>query len=237
MDTFLQDIGLHLADEKWLEAVVKFLAAFILSGAIGLERQRKGRAAGLRTHVLVCLGSTLLMVVSEYIARAAGGSLDRARIAAGIITGIGFLGAGTIMKSGQEKVGLTTAAMVWFAAAQGIAVGAGYLVTATLATGVALAVVTGLSNFEHHLPQQGHFILSLQLPLAEAETVKIRDRIAALGDIEIQTTAVRSSEQKGYLQLTYQIHSKDANDFLLLEELLRTHYAHAHKVSLERLQV
>ncbi len=237
MNFLLQDIGLHLADEKWLEAVVKFLVAFILSGVIGLERQRKGRAAGLRTHVLVCLGATLLMIVSEYIARAAGGGLDRARIAAGIITGIGFLGAGTIMKSGQEKVGLTTAATVWFAAAQGIAVGAGYLVTAMLATALALAVVTGLSNFEHYLPQQGHFILSLQLPLAEADTARIRDQIAALGEIEIQTSSVKSSEQKGYLHLTYQIHSKDADDFVVLEEFLHTHYAHAHKISLERLQV
>lgn len=234
----LQDIGLHFADENWLEALFKFLAAFVLSGAIGLERQRRGRAAGLRTHVLVCLGATLLMIVSEHFARTSDTTvLDRARLAAGIITGIGFLGAGTIMKSGQEKVGLTTAAMVWFAAAQGISVGAGYLMTATIATLVALAVVTGLSSFEQRLPQRGHFMLTLQLPLEEANAVKIRDQIATMGNIEIMTMAVKSSEQKAGLLLIYQIHSKDATDFLRLEELLRTQYAHAHKFSLERLQV
>ena len=236
----LEDVGLHLADENWLEALIKFLAAFVLSGTIGLERQRKGRAAGLRTHVLVCLGATLLMIVSEYIARAdstAVVNLDRARIAAGIITGIGFLGAGTIMKSGQEKVGLTTAAMVWFAAAQGVAVGAGYLLVATIATLVALAVVTGLSSFENRLPQPARFILSLQLPLETANTGKIREQLAAVGNLDVQVAAVRSSEQKGTLILTYHVYSKNSRDFHRLEELLRTHYAPDHKISLDRLQL
>jgi len=240
MDTMLQDIGLHLSDEKVLEALAKFLAALLLSGFIGLERQRKGRGAGLRTHVLVCLGATLLMIVSEYVAHngvTGGALLDRARIAAGIITGIGFLGAGTIMKSGQEKVGLTTAAMIWFAAAQGIAVGAGYLLTAFIGTAFALVVVMGFSALEQRLLAPGHFLFSLQLPADEANTEQVMRRIAAVGKFEITTMAVKSVQKSGHLQLTFQIHSKSANDFVALEELLRTQYAHAHKVSLERLLV
>lgn len=229
-----------MTDENWLEAVIKFSAALILSGAIGLERERKGRGAGLRTHVLVCLGATLLMIVSEYIARAADvsvGGLDRARIAAGIITGIGFLGAGTIMKAGMEKKGLTTAAMVWFAAAQGIAVGAGYLLTTLVATAFVLGVVTGLSAIEQLLPQRGLFLLSMQLPATEADVAQILRRIEAAGAFEIVTTAIKSSEENGRLQLTFQIRSKSTADFAILAELLRTEYTHAHKLSLERLQV
>lgn len=240
MNILFQDIGLHLGAENWLEATVKFAVALLLSGAIGLERQRKGRGAGLRTHVLVCLGATLLMIVSEYVARngvAGGALLDRARIAAGIITGIGFLGAGTIMKSGQEKVGLTTAAMIWFAAAQGIAVGAGYLLTAFIGTAFALVVVMAFSALEQRLLMPGHFLLSLQLPAAEANTENIVGHIAASGKFEVMTMAIKSVQKSEHLQLTFQIHSKSTNDFGVLEELLHTQYAHAHKVSLERLLV
>ena len=233
-------MSLHLGAENWLETTVKFLAALLLSSAIGLERERKGRGAGLRTHVLVCLGATLLMIVSEYVARTGvtgGALLDRARIAAGIITGIGFLGAGTIMKSDQEKVGLTTAAMVWFAAAQGIAVGAGYLLTAFIGTAFALAVVMGFSVLGQCLPAPGHFLFSLQLPADEARTEEVMRHIAAAGKFEVMTMAVKSVQKSDHLQLTFQIHSKSVNDFGLLEEVLRTQYAHAHKVSLERLLV
>ncbi len=241
MNTLLQDMGLHLTAESWLEAFVKFMTALLLSGAIGLERQRKGRSAGLRTHVLVCMGATMLMIVSEYIARDGGifssSSLDRARIAAGIITGIGFLGAGTIMKAGQEKVGLTTAAMVWFAAAQGIAIGTGYILTALIGTAFVLAVVIGLSAFEQMLPQHGHFLLAMQLPATEADVAQILRHIEAAGNFEIVTTALKSSEESGRLQLTFQIRSKSSHDFAILAEVLRTEYTHARKLSLERLQV
>ncbi len=238
--TIINDLGLNLTDENWLEACIKFLTALILSGAIGIERQRKGRGAGLRTHVLVCLGATLLMIVSEYIARTSGDELfrlDRARIAAGVITGIGFLGAGTIMKSGQEKVGLTTAAMVWFAAALGIAIGAGYLITALISTAFVLAVVIGLSAFEQVLPQQGYFMLSMQLPPAQADVAEILDNIEAAGSFEIITTAIKASEEGNRLQLAFQIKSKSSADFAVLAEVLRTRYAHAQKISLERLQL
>lgn len=240
LTSLVNDFGLHLADEKWVEACVKFTAALVLSGAIGIERQRKGRGAGLRTHVLVCLGATLLMIVSEYIAQTGNhdlARLDRGRIAAGIITGIGFLGAGTIMKSGQEKVGLTTAAMVWFAAALGIAIGAGYLITALISTAFVLAVVVGLSAFEQLLPQHGYFLLTMQLPPAQAEVAQILESIEAAGQFEIVTTAVKASDESNRLQLTFQIKSKSASDFAVLAEVLRTRYAHAQKISLERLQL
>ncbi len=232
-------MGLHPDAERIAEIVVKLLAALTLSGAVGMERQRKGRNAGLRTHILVCLGATLMMMISEYISREAGGgaaALDRARIAAGIITGIGFLGAGTIMKSGQEKVGLTTAATVWFAAAQGIAIGAGYLITPLIATVFVLLVVVGLSAFEQILPQRGSFLLTMQLPATESDLGRILSHIESSGPFEVQATSIKESEEENRLQVSLQIRSRSTRDFAVLAELLRNAYPHAQRISLERMQ-
>jgi putative Mg2+ transporter-C (MgtC) family protein len=105
------------------EMSFKLLLAFLLGGLIGIERQTHGRPAGLRTHILVCLGSTLLTLCSYRIADAHNN--DPGRIAAQIVTGIGFLGAGTIMRQGSVIRGLTTAASVWAMSAVGIAIGIG----------------------------------------------------------------------------------------------------------------
>lgn len=123
----------------------RLILAAILSGAIGFEREFHGRAAGFRTHILLCIGSTLVMLTSMhifdiYVGRVA---VDPARIAAGVITGIGFLGAGAIMHSRSAVRGLTTAASLWVVAGVGLAVGSGLYfgaVVTTLLTIVALMV-------------------------------------------------------------------------------------------------
>ena len=116
--------------------VTRLLAAFFLGGLIGFEREKKGARAGLRTHILVCMGSCLIMLTSIYIfelyqTRAV---VDPARIAAGVVTGIGFLCAGTIIRSAERVQGLTTAASVWISAAIGLAVGCGYMSAAITTT-------------------------------------------------------------------------------------------------------
>lgn len=141
-------------DQLW-NGGLKLLAAVVLSAPLGIERERKERPAGLRTHVLVCLGATLMMVVSELLAlkvHAAGAVVDTARVAAGVITGVGFLGAGTILTVGANQKGLTTAAMIWFVAALGVAIGAGYIAVAACATVLALVVVIGFEYLERVLP-------------------------------------------------------------------------------------
>ena len=124
----------------------KLVLAVVLAGILGLERQRKGRGAGLRTHILVCLGATVAMMIPDLVASRGGGNgwADTGRMAAGIITGIGFLGAGTIVSAGRGPQGLTTAAMVWFVATLGIAIGSDLYLIAVCATALALVVVLGL---------------------------------------------------------------------------------------------
>jgi len=120
-----------------------FLAA-VLGGVIGFERQKHNkRIAGLRTHILVTVGSALIMLVSIYIFEAYAGKapVDPARIAAGVVTGIGFLGAGTIIRSGENVQGLTTAASLWTVSGIGLAVGCGFYIAGCTASIIALATL------------------------------------------------------------------------------------------------
>jgi len=120
-----------------LELVVRLILGFVLSGLVGLEREVSLKPAGLRTHVLVGLGSTLLTILSL---EAFPGS-DPSRVAASIIVGIGFLGAGTILKNEEKVIGLTTAATLWIVASIGVATGAGFYILAIIATILAFSVL------------------------------------------------------------------------------------------------
>lgn len=134
----------------WLVTGRLVLAA-ILSGAIGFEREFHGRAAGFRTHILLCVGSTLVMLTSMHIFDAYFGkvSVDPARIAAGVITGIGFLGAGTIMHSRSSIRGLTTAASLWVVAGIGLAVGSGLYFASILTTAITIISLMFFGKLEH----------------------------------------------------------------------------------------
>jgi putative Mg2+ transporter-C (MgtC) family protein len=126
------------------EVALRLAVAAALTGAVGLERELRERAAGLRTHMLVGVGSALFTIVSAYawgdfvFDRTQGTAFDPTRIAAQIVTGIGFLGAGVIIRQGLSIRGVTTAAGLWVAAAIGMAVGAGYWGAALIGTGVVL---------------------------------------------------------------------------------------------------
>jgi putative Mg2+ transporter-C (MgtC) family protein len=128
-----------------------FLSAF-MAAAIGIEREIHRRAAGLRTHILVALGSTLFMMTSIEVASAYGvaGQADPSRIAAGVVTGIGFLGAGAIIRYGSSIKGLTTAASIWVVAAIGLAVGAGVYWAAAVTTALSVTVLV-LSRIEERM--------------------------------------------------------------------------------------
>ncbi|MBN2558427.1 MAG: MgtC/SapB family protein [Clostridia bacterium] len=116
-------------------AVLRILMALVCGGIIGYEREYKNRPAGLRTHMLVCIGSALVMITSQYLyEKYAPGTMDPARLGAQVISGIGFLGAGTIIRERFSVKGLTTAATLWVVACIGIAIGSGYFILAGIAT-------------------------------------------------------------------------------------------------------
>lgn len=131
-----------------LYLVLNLCLSFILGGAIGWFREKEGKTAGMRTHILVALGSALFMTISTDMMRLGGGA-DPGRIAAGVVTGIGFLGAGCIIQTGSGVIGITTAASIWVTAAIGVAAGAGlYLssVTATILTIIALQLIRAIEK-------------------------------------------------------------------------------------------
>ena len=138
---------------EW-EAILRTIAALGAGGAIGLERTFHGRAAGLRTYALVSFASALLVAAAQYAFSAEDGSAGLTRIIQGIVTGIGFLGAGVIVKEGFTVRGLTTAASIWTSAAIGVVLGIGSYGTGLAATLVTLGALSILRRIEDRLPSQ-----------------------------------------------------------------------------------
>lgn len=135
-----------------LHILLRLLLAVLLGGLVGWEREKNNHAAGLRTHMLVCLGSSLIIMLSIYgfaeFVNEVNIRIDPARLASAVITGIGFLGAGTILFTGKSITGLTTAASVWVVAAVGLAVGAGFYFAAIAATVLILFTLVVFNKLE-----------------------------------------------------------------------------------------
>lgn len=134
-----------------LNVFVKTSLALLCGGVIGIERGRKKRPAGFRTYMLVCLGATLVMMTNDYICQMYG-SGDVARMGAQVVNGIGFLGAGTIITTGHNKVkGLTTAAGLWASACIGLAIGSGYYEGAIIGTLMIVVIMVVLHSFDRRM--------------------------------------------------------------------------------------
>lgn len=133
-----------------IEIIIRIFLATILGGLIGIEREVNNRPAGLRTHVLVTLGSTLIMLISVDAFKAIGdGTLaDPSRIAAQVVSGMGFLGAGTILRTGNNVTGLTTAASLWVSAGIGLGIGVGYYFATILTAAIVLLTLLSLRTLE-----------------------------------------------------------------------------------------
>jgi putative Mg2+ transporter-C (MgtC) family protein len=130
-----------------LTVVINLLIAFVLGGMIGWVREKEGKSAGLRTHILVSVGSALFMLLSGEMMHKSG-LADPGRLAAGVVAGIGFIGAGCILRAKGTVKGITTAASIWVTAAIGIASGSGYYVGAIMTTLIALVTLQLLRNVE-----------------------------------------------------------------------------------------
>ncbi|QBD82503.1 MgtC/SapB family protein [Ktedonosporobacter rubrisoli] len=154
-------------------ALIRLGLALVLGALVGLERERGERAAGLRTHTLVALGSCLTMLVSAFgfadILGTRAVELDPSRIAAQVVSGIGFLGAGTILLHKEVVKGLTTAAAVWVVAAIGLACGAGLLLEAIATTFLTIIVLTLLQPLRQHLLRNPGAVHTLRVKVSATE--------------------------------------------------------------------
>jgi putative Mg2+ transporter-C (MgtC) family protein len=210
---------------------LRLVVAVLLGGAIGYEREVGGKPAGLRTHALVCLGATLFMLVSVRSPDFFPGSgpVDPGRIAAQVVTGVGFLGAGTILRAGGSVRGLTTAASIWAVAAIGLAVGVGYYITAVFSTGLALVVL--------HLPDMilgrgrvGLHQVELRLQCkAGPEQLALIEGVMA--DRPGRAAAVSVTTRGGEMEVLYRLSLTHDDIRHLVEELAAVEGV--HKVSIE----
>ncbi len=190
-----------------LAIFLKIIVSAFLGGLIGVEREIHGCAAGLRTHILVCVGSTLFMMTSIFVAIEYGdpGSVDAARIAAGVVTGIGFLGAGAIIRYGSSVHGLTTAASIWAVAALGLAVGAGMYEAAIITTLVVLAILI-LARFEKHmiLKRQGRRLVVDLFSESENSTEEIKKIIETYGG-SVRKVTQKQNEKRRRIHVVFDL--------------------------------
>lgn len=139
----------YLREFSLVTALIRLVLATLLGGFVGFERERHGRAAGLRTHILVCLGSTMATLIGHYNVSVMGFTADPMRIGAQVLSGIGFLGVGTIVAKGRFQVtGLTTAAGLWATATVGLAIGVGFYEGAIITSLIEVVTMTILSRFD-----------------------------------------------------------------------------------------
>ena len=184
----------------------RLLLITIIAGAIGYERERHGRAAGFRTHILVGIGSCLTMLTGLVLAAdpAWSAHVDPTRIAAQVISGIGFLGAGTILRFRASIRGLTTAASLWAVGGIGLAIGAGFLRGGILTGLIVILVLFGFSPLERAMRKTWYQTLIVETTGAGRELVNIRGLLAEY-DIEIRDLEISEGAQSGRLHLAFYV--------------------------------
>ena len=193
--------------------LLRLLLSAILGGCVGIERGKGDRPAGLRTHVLVCVGSTLFMLVSIFgfgdtvpvhtVQDDMGVRRDSARIAAQVVSGIGFLGAGTIIHEGLSIKGLTTAATMWMVSAIGLAVGAGMYVVSIGSTVLTLIVLTILRNWEKFMGLRGKTSNRFMVVRVKNRQAIVSDIInyLTLNGVKLKSLNVKTDDKNGTLLL------------------------------------
>ncbi|WP_069856810.1 MgtC/SapB family protein [Desulfoplanes formicivorans] len=205
--------------------IVRLLVAMILGAFVGLERQTRGREAGLRTNILVCLGSATIIVVFQKLSMEfnvgaeSAIRMDPARAAAGVITGIGFLGAGTIVKSKDFVRGLTTAASIWVVSAIGVTVGLGEFVIAYVLTMLVLVALYAL----HRLPIVRDHYFSLHMKWEGDLTLldQIIDQLQEKG-IQIKNRSITRQPKTGSCHVTLVLRTRHEKTVAHLVSKLQT---------------
>jgi putative Mg2+ transporter-C (MgtC) family protein len=193
------------------EFLGRLALAALLGGAVGLEREIHGRPAGVRTYLILSLGTALLMVLSEYLLVAYHGKYpelglqgDPGRIAGQAITGVGFLGAGVIIRYKDSIRGLTTAACVWLVCSVGLAVGAGFYLVSVAATLLTLLALIGLKAWERHLRKDWFEDLQVVSDDLPGQITRIAGLIAQHG-FEVITFGLKRDAAKKELNATFQL--------------------------------
>lgn len=196
-----------------LEILFQLLLACLLGGLIGLERERKSWFAGLRTHMLVCIGSTLIMIVSQYgfenTLKSGLIVLDPSRIAAQVVSGIGFLGAGTILFWKNKIKGLTTAASLWSVAAVGLAIGGNLYMASLTATVLIIIILSIIKKIENYL-LKNKSIREIKLLVKPGFSLLVLGKILAdlKLDLSIVDLRIEKNDMNEFINLVFESNSE-----------------------------
>jgi putative Mg2+ transporter-C (MgtC) family protein len=196
----------------------RIILAIILAGAIGLEREIHGRMAGLRTHVMVCLGATSLILAAEFSQTLNNGVgsvvFNPDRVTAGIITGIGFLGAGAILREENLVRGLTTAGCIWFVAALGIVIGKQFYALAICLTVAALIILILFRYIENWLPVLSYRKINIVIALENYEEVGGKClKIFSDAGVEVVDRKLMLDQKLNEAQINYNLMIKAGKDY------------------------
>ena len=185
---------MELREVTYLAVALRIFAAVIIGGALGLERGMKNRPAGLRTYMLVCVGACIVMLTNQYIFQTFGAG-DPVRMGAQVVSGIGFLGAGTIIVTRRNQIkGLTTAAGLWSAAGVGLALGVGFYEAAIVGTAAVFFVMTLLQKMDNKLHRRSRQLEAY----IELSSISLGDFLRTMreSDIEISDVQRESGEEE-----------------------------------------
>ncbi len=212
---------------EW-ELCLRLVLSCIMGGIIGYERQTRHKSAGLRTNMLVALGSCLIMLLSQALYDDVEGktNADPARLAAQVVSGIGFLGAGAIMKEGLTVTGLTTAACLWVVAGVGLAVGAGFYLGACVTTAIVFLILGNLSRLDLWMSQDQILSLSIHTVDRPGQLMRIS---ACIEDLHLRSRGVKvktdedeaetSGERRIYL--SFEVYNSERLKPLFIIDALR----------------
>ena len=200
----------YIRDFNIVSILLRLILAMMFGGTIGLERGKQGRAAGMRTHIFVCLGATLVTMIGFYANNVLGSTGDPLRVAAQVVSGIGFLGVGTILLKGRFQItGLTTAAGLWCAAAIGIALGAGFFEGAIITFVCSVITVTAAGRLELMLNKKNsRFGIYVEISSDKYVRRAIDFLEANYNVTDIQVTAPRS-DTVGNVGIEANVHNRD----------------------------
>lgn len=211
---------------------IAILVCVVLCGLVGLEREKRGRSAGLRTHLLVGVGSCIIMIISIYGFPHANGTRDVARLAAQVVAGVGFLGAGAIIHNNGGIKGLTTASTIWLVMAIGLACGSMNFILAIIGTIVVMVVLVTFRRIERMVTRSNPYLVML----APSDIPVMTDLLGVVKDFGYTITDLRSQIIKDGLQpsieVTFKLSSEN-NEEIKIEQFVKALEQKAHAISVQ----
>jgi putative Mg2+ transporter-C (MgtC) family protein len=217
----LENIFSYLRELNILSIIIRLTLAILCGGLIGYDRGKKRRPAGFRTHILVCIGSALVMITNQYVVEVMHYNADPTRMGAQVISGIGFLGAGTILITGKQQVkGLTTAAGLWASACMGLAIGIGFYEGAIIGCAFILGSMTLLHRFDYFMMSKTKLV-ELYVELDSVKGISVVFETLRKNHMEITNLEISKSRNiEDSVGLFITVKQKEKNDHEVLISII-----------------